>query len=408
MNIKNLLEQLKDPLYKNSLFLMLSRVFNVTCGFIFWIVAAKFYSVEDVGVATALISSLGLVILFSRFGFDFSLIRFIHVNDKSRVMNTCLAITTVSSVIVGIIYLSGIDFFASGLSFIQSPGYAAMFLLFVIMNSIVSITGNALTAMRRADHFFYQNLALASRIPLLIPLVFLGSFGIFGSVGLANLLAALLALIRLGKLTRLDFKTDNQFIKDSFTFSSGNYVSSVFQSVPTLIMPILIMNLLNEAEAAKYYIAFAIGNLVLIVPDSLSTSLFVEGSYGESLRKNLIKAGLAIYAFLIPVVVLIYFFGDFLLGLVGKDYVEAFELLRLLAVSSFFVAVYSLFLQVQNVRMKVESIVMLNLLRLLLLLGLSFVLILRFGIVGIGYAWVITYAVLGLAIMGLVKRMEWI
>ncbi len=150
MNIKNLLEQLKDPLYKNSFFLMLSRVFNVACGFVFWIVAAKFYSVEDVGVATALISSLGLVILFSRFGFDFSLIRFIHVNDKSRVMNTCLAITTVSSLIIGVIYLSGIAFFASGLSFIQGPGYAAMFLLFVIMNSIVSITGNALTAMRRA------------------------------------------------------------------------------------------------------------------------------------------------------------------------------------------------------------------------------------------------------------------
>lgn len=408
MNIKNLLEQLKDPLYKNSLFLMLSRVFNVACGFIFWIVAAKIYSVEDVGLATALLSSLGLVILFSRFGFDFSLIRFIHVNDKSRVLNTCLAITTVSSLIVGIIYLSGIDFFASGLSFIQSPSYAAMFLLFVIMNSIVSITGNALTAMRKADQFFFQNVMLASRIPLLIPLAFLGSFGIFGSVGLAFLLSALFTILLLRKSVKFDFKFDNKFIKESFRFSSGNYISSVFQTVPTMIMPILILNLLGEAEAAKYYIAFAIGNLVLIVPDALSTSLFVEGSHGESLRKSVIKAGVAIYAFLIPAVILIYFFGDFLLGLVGKDYAEASELLRLLALSSFFVAVYSLFVPVQNVRMRVESIVKLNLLRFLLLVGLSYVFILRFGIVGIGYAWLITYAVLGVGIAGLVKRMGWV
>ncbi len=408
MNIKNLLEQLKVPLYKNSLFLMLSRVFNVACGFVFWILAAKFYSVEDVGLATALISSLGLVILFSRFGFDFSLIRFFHVNDKSRVLNTCLVITTVSSLIVGVIYLLGINFFAGGLSFMQNPDYAAVFLLFAIMNSIVSITGNALTAMRKADHFFYQNVFLASRIPILIPLAFLGSFGIFGSVGLAFLLSAVFTILLLRKFVRFDFKIDNKFINESLRFSSGNYISSVLQTVPTMIMPILILNLLGEAEAAKYYIAFAIGNLVLIVPDALSTSLFVEGSHGESLRKSVIKAGVAIYAFLIPAVILIYFFGDFLLGLVGKDYAEASQLLRLLALSSFFVAVYSLFLPVQNVRMKVESIVKLNLLRFLVLVGLSYVFILRFGIKGIGYAWLITYAILGIGILWSVKRKGWV
>ena len=75
---RELKQYLADPLYKNSFFLVLSRVINVACGFFFWMIAARLYSVEDVGLATALISSLGLVILFSRFGFDFSLIRFFH------------------------------------------------------------------------------------------------------------------------------------------------------------------------------------------------------------------------------------------------------------------------------------------------------------------------------------------
>ena len=225
---------------------------------------------------------------------------------------------------------------------------------------------------------------------------------------MAYLLSALFTILLLCKSVRFDFKVDKKFINESFSFSSGNYISSVLQTVPTMIMPILILNLLGEAEAAKYYIAFAIGNLVLIVPDSLSTSLFVEGSHDESLRKSVIKAGVAIYAFLIPAVILIYFFGDFLLGLVGKDYAEASELLRLLAISSFFVAVYSLFLPVQNVRMRVESIVKLNLLRFLLLMGLSYVFILRFGIVGIGYAWIITYGVMALGIVVVVRRMGWV
>ena len=38
-NIKELKKHLNDPLYKNSFFLVLSRVFNVACGFFFWMLA---------------------------------------------------------------------------------------------------------------------------------------------------------------------------------------------------------------------------------------------------------------------------------------------------------------------------------------------------------------------------------
>jgi O-antigen/teichoic acid export membrane protein len=51
----------------------------------------------------------------------------------------------------------------------------------------------------------------------------------------------------------------------------------------------MVLNMLGEAEAAKYYIAMAIGNLVLIIPSSLGTSLFVEASHGQGLRAWLNK-----------------------------------------------------------------------------------------------------------------------
>ena len=185
-------------------------------------------------------------------------------------------------------------------------------------------------------------------------------------------------------------------------------MSSILRAMPTLILPILIMNKLGEAEAARYFIAFAIGNLVLIIPDALSTSLFVEGSHGKSLRKNVMKAGVTIFTFLVPAVLVIVFFGKFLLGFVGEDYVAAYELLRLLALSSFFVVVYSLFIPIQNVRMKVGTIIKLNFIRFILLLGLSYVYILKFGIVGVGYAWMSTYGILSVGIIVMVKRMRWI
>ncbi len=55
---------------------MLNSITGSGIGFIFWIVAAKFYSTEVVGITTALLSSITLITMFSFLGFDQSIIRF--------------------------------------------------------------------------------------------------------------------------------------------------------------------------------------------------------------------------------------------------------------------------------------------------------------------------------------------
>ncbi len=99
MNDRDLLIYLKDPLYRNSLFLTLARFFNVINSFIFWFLAAKLYSVKNVRIATA----------FSKLNFDFSLIRFININCRTRIVYITLAIITISSFIVVLIYILGIS-----------------------------------------------------------------------------------------------------------------------------------------------------------------------------------------------------------------------------------------------------------------------------------------------------------
>lgn len=404
---EKLLIYLKTPLYKNSMFITLSRFLNVGTGFIFWMMAARLYPIEAVGIATALVSSLNIIITFSRFGFDLSLIRFIQTNDKKKVINTALAITTLAAFVIAIIYMIGIKIFSSSLIFIQQKEYAILFLVFVTTNSIVSITGVTFTAIRTSEHYFYQNILLASRVPLLIPMIFLGGFGIFGSMGLAYILAAVFAFLHLNKIIEFDFKIDNQFLKDAFFFSSGNYLSNVFLTIPSMILPIMILGLVGEANAAKYYIAYAVGNLVLIIPESLSTSLFIEGSHGENLKKNTIRVVFTVYVFLIPAIIVIYLFGGYLLNLIGKDYSGALDLLRIIVLSSIFIPISSLFVSIQNVRMRVKNIVKLNFLMFVLLPILSYVLILRFGIIGVGYAWMLSNGILSITVLIMIKKMGW-
>jgi O-antigen/teichoic acid export membrane protein len=349
------------------------------------------------------------VVLFSRLGLDFSIIRFFPTGDKARIFSTSLVITTVAVLLMGAAYILLIDFLAPSLAFLKEPGYALAFLSIGAANSVAAITGNAFVADRKADHYFFQNIFMALRIPLLIPLVLLGTFGIFSSLGLAFLVASLFALMVLRRsLMIIRPEIDVDFIRRSFRFSSWNYASNILSIAPTLLLPIMILNMLGEAEAAKFYIAFAIGNLVLIIPNSLGTSLFVEGSHGEVLKKSVMRAMGASLVLLVPAVLALFFFGDRLLGLLRGEYLEAFDLLRVLALSSFFVAVYSLFIPIQNVRMKVESIVKLNAIRCLLLLGLSYVLIPQYGILGVGYGWTITYSIIALVIAKVARKERWI
>jgi O-antigen/teichoic acid export membrane protein len=203
-------------------------------------------------------------------------------------------------------------------------------------------------------------------------------------------------------------RIDRDFTLKTFRFSSLNYLASLVQSIPTLVMPILIVNLISPENAALYYIAFTIGNLVLIIPDAITTSFFVEGSHGINLRWGATRTLLAIYAFLIPAVFFILFFGEQLLGIFGNDYLGALDLLMVVAVSSIFVTIYNVFLPIQNIRLHVGNIVVINLVRFMLLLGLSYIFLIRFGIIGAGYAWLITHAILGLGITVFVKSKRWI
>ena len=141
-SVSKFVTHLRDPLYSNSLYMMLTTVFTAFAGFIFWMIAAKFYTPEDVGIATAIISTISLIILFSRFGLDFSIIRFFPDRDKSKVFCTSTIITTAFGLFFGIIFILGIDFFAPELYILKSPINAVIYLTIIFLNSFTIFAGN--------------------------------------------------------------------------------------------------------------------------------------------------------------------------------------------------------------------------------------------------------------------------
>ncbi len=58
----------RDPLYRNSIAMMLNSEFAAFFGLLFWIVAARTMSSKDIGLATAAISAAGFIVGLSRMG----------------------------------------------------------------------------------------------------------------------------------------------------------------------------------------------------------------------------------------------------------------------------------------------------------------------------------------------------
>jgi O-antigen/teichoic acid export membrane protein len=395
-------------LFKNSFFMIANKGLVATAGFVFWLLATHYYSTNDVGIATALISSASLIMQFSYLGFDYSIIRFFSKYDRSRMFNTCLILTVLTSVTLGLGYVAFVNVFSPELSFLQSPAYAFVFLAYITISVVATIGSTTFIAARKAEFSFLQNLLLMLRLPLLIPLAFLGAFGILTSIGIAYVLVCLAIVYLIGQFVRLQFTIDPEFVRKSLKFSFGNYVAQIFLNFTYFALPIMILGTLGSAEAAKYYIAYTIGNLMLQVPDAIGMSLFVEGSHGESLRKNVLRAGTAMYAVLIPGVIFMFIFGEKLLSLFGGAYTESVTLLRLFAIVSLFFAIYCLMVPIQNVRMNVQRIIKINMLIFVLFMGMSYLFMTHIGIVGVGVALLLTYAIVDVVIVGLAKIEGWI
>lgn len=381
--IVKLLKYISRPLYKTSFFIMITQICIAAFGFAFWILAAKFYTKEAVGIATALISSMSLIIFLSRLGLDQSIIKFSAKNDVS-IYNTSIIITTFVTVIFGIIFVLGDWIWAPSLQIVNN--YLYIFLIYLVAYSLQTIISTCFIALKKVGYYLSIYLVDGSRVFLLSLLISLGSMGIVSAMGIATILSASLSLFFLRKCGVNLGNINQAFLKESFNFSIFTYLAGLLQYSPNLILPLLVIDVLGAKYTAYYYIDYTIASTILFIPFAFSTSLFVEGCNGVSLTENTLKSILAIFLLLIPSIAILYYLSGHLLGFVGRDYQEGLDLLKILLISEFLISTNYIYFTVKKVCNDIRSLLLFNIITIFLLLGLCYVFMIRFGLIGIGYA----------------------
>lgn len=394
----------KSSLYRNAFYLMANTLIASALGFVFWIVAARFYRPDDVGLAAALISAASLLAVFSNLGFNFGVVRFLpNARNPAKLVNTCLNSVAGVSLILSVLFLLMVPILSPALLFIREKAlFVLSFVIIVLVWAIFPLIDQVFVAKRTSNLVLAKNTIFnALKIPLAIFAAYLGAFGIFASWGAAMAVSCGVALmffipkIMPGFVPSLTI--DRAIINDILHFSLGNYVAHFLYLGPNLILPLMVVNLLGGQMNAYFYVTFMIAEILFVIPTAVSQSLFAEGSTKKESVEGYVRDSLKIiYILIIPAIVVVFLLAGKLLLLFGQEYSDnGSELLKVFALSGIFLGVNMIYITILRLEKKVREIIAISGFLALGILGLSYFLLVSTGsIVAVGYSWLVMQGII--------------
>jgi len=388
---------LTTPLYGNAIHLIVSTFIISFFSFLFWAVVARFYTESEVGYSSAIISVITFLTLLSLLGFNFSLIRFLPRAEKPQeLINSCFTLSSLVSLVIAGIFLASIDFWSPALVFIKENAiFAAAFIVFTLLWTLSFLIESTLIAKRRAGFVLSKNIIFSLlKIPLPILFVlFFHSFGIVASWGIAFGVSVAVSLFLFLPKVQSHYKPipilKLNLIKGMWQYSGGNYLAFLLTHIPTLVLPLIVINILGPEQSAYFYIAWMVATLLSAIPLNISLSFFAEGSHFEDkLRENAIKSLKFTFLLLVPALILLVLVGKWLLLAFGQSYsANALKLLWILCLSSLPLGINYIYASILRVTGRIKELVAIWGFIAIGILVISYLVIPGRGIISIGYAW---------------------
>ena len=266
-------------------------------GFAYWIYAARIFSPEAVGYATAAISAMGLIGTIGMFGLDTMLIGELPRggNRGGLTMTSCLAAFIVSFVLGFGFCLVSLTF---GTRFIEINGTPSRML---ILSFGVAITGAVLVfdaatiGLMRGGLQLSRNAAFSIAKMAALPAIALVLHDRLGvgiilswEIGTVISLLPTAILIKRGGANVLHRPDWSGLWRRRRLALAHNWLNLAI-NIPASINPVLVALVVAPAANGAYYIAALVTSFLYMVPQSLSTVLFAVAStapekIGEKLR----------------------------------------------------------------------------------------------------------------------------
>jgi O-antigen/teichoic acid export membrane protein len=382
-----------NSLFRNSFFPMLATAVMSGLGFVFWLLVARLFSTDEVGIAATLLSVMAMTSALSLAGFDTAIIRFLaHDKNRNNTLNTSIVLVGLVAFILSSLFVIGVHFFSPHLEFIQkTPLTAGAFILLSVMASINILTDSIFLALRQTKYSFFIDTTF-STLKVVLPFAFIGwgAFGVFMASAVAQSIGFFLSIATL--MRRFEYRpafiVDRNVLAKVWRYSAGNYLADIFNFLPGALLPIIIVNNLGPHASAYFYIIMMIAGLLYVIPNAVTRSLFAEGSYDEAnIATHLRNTVRTIAYILTPAMLILLVAGKYLLLLFGAEYsTEGVTFLSIMTLASIVVTTSSVMGSLFRINHNVRGLIIRNLSYALSIIGLTY-LFLPYGLPGVGLAY---------------------
>ena len=383
-----------EPIYRSSYALFLTTGANALLGLLFWIAAARLYPEDVVGAGAGGISALQLVACVGWVGLQFTLMRYVPVAGmhRRRIVAFVYLAGVAVALVVALVFVLGLAKTLEVPYLGDSLLHGATFCVCVAVWVVFSLQDAVLVGIRRSflvpiENATYGLLKLAGLVALSTidePWTLLGVW----AGGTAVLVVVVNALL----FTRLLDSPAEPRLPESRSlvrFSAGHSAVALTAWLPDLLVPLLVLTYLDQADNAYYYAAWTVGFSMRLLAMNLANALTVEGAYAENpisaLLRSVIRLSLTV---LLPAMIALLVFAGPVLGVFGENYAEnASTLLRLFAISLIPYTIATLAVAFDRVRERFGTALVITSAGTVVTIGLDIVLIPSEGITGAGIGW---------------------
>ena len=277
-----------DHLVRNSLYLMLSSGLQAALGFTFWVIVARLFSTEDVGRASSLVTATSLLAILSLFGLNSTLVRFLPTSkDRDALITAAAILVAVCGAGFGLIYLLLTPVLAPRLAFVEHrPVMVAGFVLLTSVAAVNLLTNSVFIASRKASYCALTDGGISGITKIVSGLILAGTgaYGLYCACAAGFAIAAVvsLALTAVALHWRPSLTASFRTLKPLLRFSSANYAGNICTLLPTLVVPLIVLDRLGASAAAYYFVAFQIATLLYSAVYAVEQAFLAEGSHAEA------------------------------------------------------------------------------------------------------------------------------
>ncbi len=339
--------RLRLPLYRNGYALVASSALTSVLGIVYWLLAARLYSAQAVGICAAVISAMTLLANVAQLNLKSTLNRFLPTSGAAsaglilRAYGLALALAGLAAGA----FLAGIEIWAPELAFLAArPDLAIFFVVATIAWTIFILQDSVLAGLRRAGLVPAENLVFsAGKIVLLVALAgaapMLGIYLAWSAPMLALIMPVnLLVFWRIvpAHVRATRGRERPAPLRTMASYLAADFAGYAIWSATVGILPLAVLHVAGAEATSHYYVAWAIAYGLYLIPSGMGQSLLTEAALDPRERRVHARRALAECAVLVACAAgLVAAAAPLLLGLLGGAYADdATWTLRLLALSA--------------------------------------------------------------------------